>query len=269
MIKKRKLTLFSWNVNGIRACIRKGFLNYLMEYKPDLFFLQEIKADESQLTQEIVNPEGYISDWFPAVKKGYSGTGILIKKGIKISGIRHGMDFPLADTEGRTQTVIIDKVAVLNCYFPNSRHDYSRLDFKLEFNNSIVKYLNRLRKKGFHTIITGDFNVAHKEIDLKNPKQNVTNPGFLPQEREWMTSFLSRGYIDTFRHFYPDLEDQYTWWSYRKGVREKNIGWRIDYFCVNRDLADVLIKASIHPQIMGSDHCPVSLQFWNTPISTI
>jgi exodeoxyribonuclease III len=254
---KRNLTFFSWNVNGIRACVGKGFLDCLSRFSPDLFCIQEIKATEFQLTAEILKPEGYVSDWFPAARPGYSGTAVYMKKKLPVKEIRHGMGHALSDAEGRTQAVFVGNIAVLNCYFPNSRHDHSRLGFKLEYNAALLAFAEDLRKQGYGVIVTGDFNVAHREIDLKNPKQNRENPGFLPEERDWMTSFLSAGYVDTFRHFHPDLPDQYTWWSYRKGVRERNIGWRVDYFCASDDLS--IIEAAIHPDVRGSDHCPVSL----------
>lgn len=258
-----ELTLVSWNVNGIRACVKKGFLEWLGDFKPDICCIQEIKAHEVQLSEEIVRPEGYTSYWFSAVRKGYSSVGVYIKNQIKNAEVHPGIGVKKIDIEGRTQIIKIKNLLIYNCYFPNSQHERARIAYKLEYNNSMLKEMKKKRKQGFNIIACGDFNVAHKEIDLTNPKQNVNNPGFLPEEREWMTKFLHKGYIDTFRYFYPDLKDQYTWWSYRMNARVKDIGWRIDYFCVDKGLETELVDACIHKDVMGSDHCPLSLKIKN------
>ena len=258
-----EITLVSWNVNGIRACVKKGFLDWLSNFKPDICCIQETKAHVEQLTEDTVIPDGYKSYWFSAERKGYSSVGVYIKDNMRISAVHPGINIKKLDIEGRIQIIEIGKTLIYNCYFPNSQHERARLGYKLDYNNSILKELEKKKKQGFNIIICGDFNVAHNEIDLKNPKQNIDNPGFLPEEREWMTKFLSKGYIDTFRYFYPDLKDKYSWWSYRMGARPKNIGWRIDYFCVDKRLGPDLIDARIHPDVLGSDHCPVSLKIKN------
>lgn len=253
------MNLISWNVNGIRACAKKGFCDWLIQANPDICLIQETKAHAEQLDEEVLNPPGYQSHWYSAKRKGYSSVAVYVKNNLENVNIETGIGIKEFDDEGRVQAVIIDRIIILNCYFPNSRHDLSRLDYKIAFDTALLDFANEKLKQGFQVIICGDYNVAHKPIDLKNPKANVKNPGFLPEEREWMTKFLANGYIDTFRHFYPDLKDQYTWWSYRLNAREKNIGWRIDYFCVNKGFIENVLAAGIQADIMGSDHCPVSL----------
>jgi exodeoxyribonuclease-3 len=258
-MQKKELQLSSWNVNGIRACVKKGFLYWLSEFKPDICCIQETKAQKDQLLQEITEPPDYTSFWFSAIRKGYSGVACYIKNSVEIDEYKEGLGIRDFDTEGRTSMIQIGSLAIINCYFPNSQHNHSRLDYKLDYDKAVHEYVDNLRDNGLQTIICGDFNVAHKEIDLKNPKANIDNPGFLPEEREWMSHFLGSGYVDTFRYFYPDMPDQYTWWTYRGRAREKNIGWRIDYFCTDQSLIQNLEQSTIHPHITGSDHCPISL----------
>lgn len=256
----KDLTLVSWNVNGIRACVKKGFIEWLTDKQPDICCIQETKAHVEQLADEVVQPEGYKTYWFSANKKGYSSVGVFIKNSIKDAEVNAGIGKKEIDAEGRVQIIRINKTLIYNCYFPNSQPERARIDYKLLFDNTVLKNAEKKKKEGFNIIICGDFNVAHKEIDLAYPRQNVNNPGFLPEEREWMTKFLNKGYIDTFRHFYPDLKEQYSWWTYRMNARQKNVGWRIDYFCVNKEYKSNLIEASIHQDVMGSDHCPVSIK---------
>jgi exodeoxyribonuclease-3 len=251
------MKLISWNVNGIRAASRGGFLDWMKSQKADVICVQETKANPEQLEPELREPKGYTSFWHSAQKPGYSGTAIYTKK--DPLRIQTGIGIPEIDNEGRVLIAEYPEVTLINCYFPNSQRDHARLPYKLRFCDEILKLCNQYRRQGVNVAICGDYNIAHTEIDLKNPKTNQDNAGFLPAERAWMTKFLGAGYIDTFRHFTPD-PGHYTWWSYRPGVREKNIGWRIDYFCVNEELKGRLKKAWIQPDVKGSDHCPVVLE---------
>ncbi len=250
------MKLLSWNVNGIRSVAQKGFLPWIEAHKPDVLCLQEVKAQTEQLTEELLNPLGYHSVFHCAQKKGYSGVTTFTKK--EPLDARCGIGNPSIDAEGRVVTVDFKDFSVVNAYFPNSRRDHSRLPDKLAFCDEMLNFLERQRKLGKNLVLCGDFNIAHKEIDLKNPKTNQDNAGFLPEERAWMDKFLEAGYVDTFRQFNPD-PGHYTWWSYRPGVREKNVGWRLDYFVVNQEFKDRLKAAAHQPQVKGSDHCPVEL----------
>jgi exodeoxyribonuclease-3 len=250
------MRLASWNVNGIRAAARSGFLDWFEAEKADVVCLQEIKAFREQLEEPVIHPQGYHSYWHSAEKPGYSGTAIFSKK--EPLNVTEGIGIPAIDKEGRVLQAEFPDCVILNCYFPNSQRDHARLGYKLSFCKEMLKHCERLRKKGKHVIVCGDFNIAHREIDLKNPKSNQDNAGFLPEERAWLDEFARAGYVDTFRRFEPG-PGHYTWWSYRPGVREKNIGWRLDYHWVNGELADRLRKAEIQPLVTGSDHCPVVL----------
>lgn len=251
------MKLISWNVNGIRAAHRGGFLNWFEEQKADIVCLQEIKAFSNQLEPQLVHPGKYHSYFHSAKKPGYSGVVLYSKR--EPLDIQFGIGVQDIDQEGRVIVAEYPDFVLINTYFPNSQREHTRLEFKIYFCNKIFEYCNnlRIRKKNF--IICGDFNIAHREIDLKNPKSNANNAGFLPEERAWMESFLNQGYIDTFRHFNSD-PGHYTWWSYRPGVREKNIGWRIDYFVTNQELKDQLRKSSHQTLVKGSDHCPIVLE---------
>jgi exodeoxyribonuclease-3 len=234
-------------------------LKWLDAVKPDILFLQETKALPEQLDDEVKKPPGYQSFWFSASKRGYSGVAAFVKDTCVHDDVVTGISIPDFDSEGRVMTVIVGDLAIVNAYFPNSQREHARLPYKLAFNEEMQRYCARLQKQGKKVIVTGDFNVAHEEIDLKNPKENENNAGFLPQEREWMSKFLSSGFIDSFRQLNPNARDRYSWWSFRPGIRQRNIGWRIDYFCIEKALMDRLRSAEIHHKIMGSDHCPVSL----------
>ena len=253
------MKLVSWNVNGLRAVHKKGFLQWFEAEKADVVCLQEIKVNRDQLKEEVelINPFGYESHWHSAEKAGYSGLAIYTKK--EPQDIRYGLGIPKFDKEGRWLEVDLPQATVINSYFPNSQRDHARLPYKLEFCLAAEKRLQELRGKGRSVLLCGDFNIAHTEIDLKNPKSNTKNAGFLPEERAWMEKFLNKvGWVDTFRHFEKG-PGHYTWWSYRPGVREKNIGWRLDYFLANPEFKDRL-KSVVHaPEVMGSDHCPVRL----------
>lgn len=247
----------SWNVNGIRACESKGFLNWFKRVEADVVCVQEIKANPEQLSEKLLNPHKCHAFWNPAEKPGYSGVALFSKK--EPLDVTLGLGITDIDREGRVITAEFKNFILVNSYFPNSQREHARLPFKLKFCREYAKYVKRLRRKGKSVFLCADWNIAHKEIDLKNPKSNENNAGFLPQERAWMTDFLEEGYVDTFRHFTPD-PGHYTWWSYRPGVREKNIGWRLDYFLSDKDSIKRLKAARNFPKVMGSDHCPVSLE---------
>ena len=254
------MKIISWNVNGIRAAIKKDFLEFLKKEKPDILCLQEIKISDSAREKEEFDFPSYEEYWNSAERPGYSGTAILVKndKVSKIKSSVNGIGIKEFDREGRMQTLELEKFFLVNTYFPNANHELSRLDFKIEFNNALLKYLKKLEKSK-PVVITGDFNVAHAEIDLARPKDNVGNPGFTNEERAWMTKLLKNGFIDTFRHFYPEKQE-YTWWSYRFNARSKNIGWRIDYFCVSSKFIKNIKNAHILNRVMGSDHCPIFIE---------
>lgn len=247
--------MISWNVNGLRACVQKGFLEYFKKTDADIFCIQETKLQEGQidLTADL---DGYFQYWNYAEKKGYSGVAMFTKQ--KPLSVKYGMGIAEHDTEGRLITAEFEDYYLITCYTPNSQNELKRLDYRIEWENALRKYIASLEKTK-PVIICGDLNVAHEEIDLKNPKTNRKNAGFTDEERHEMTTFLKQGYTDTFRYFYPDAVGEYSWWSYRFKAREKNAGWRIDYFITSDKLKDRLISASIHQAVMGSDHCPVEL----------
>ena len=245
--------LISWNVNGLRACVTKGFLDYFKEADADVFCLQETKLQEGQINLEL---EGYHQYWNYAEKKGYSGTAMFTKK--EPLSVSYGIGIEEHDKEGRVITAEFEDYYVVTCYTPNSQDGLARLPYRREWNQAFLAYLKKLEEKK-PVVFCGDLNVAHKEIDLKNPKTNRKNAGFTDEEREDFTTLLNAGFLDTFRYFYPDQEGVYSWWSYRFSARAKNAGWRIDYFCVSESLKDRLVSASIHNTVMGSDHCPVEL----------
>ena len=250
------MKLISWNVNGIRAASKKGLLDWLAEAGPDIFCVQETKAHPEQLTEDLLSPQGYKSVWASAERRGYSGCAVYYKKEyLSVSGI----GLKRFDDEGRVQILEFDSFTLLNAYFPNSQDAGKRLDYKIDFCEAVRSKCNALRKAGKNIVLCGDFNVAHMPIDLARPKQNEKNPGYLPEEREWMTKFLDDNYVDTFRMFNTE-GGHYTWWSYRMNARAKNVGWRIDYFCVNREFKSRVKSAFILSDIMGSDHCPVGLE---------
>lgn len=247
------MKFISWNVNGLRACMTKGFMEYFDEMDADFFCLQEIKLSEGQLEWD---KDGYYAYWNYAEKKGYSGTAIFTKH--KPINVTYGIGVEEHDHEGRVITLEYDSFYMVTCYTPNSQNELARLDYRMVWEDAFREYLCDLKSKK-SVLICGDLNVAHKEIDLKNPKTNRRNAGFTDEEREKMTVLLESGFIDTFRHFYPDMTDIYSWWSYRFKAREKNAGWRIDYFLASEDLRDKLQGAAIHTDILGSDHCPVEV----------
>lgn len=245
----------SWNVNGLRACVQKGFLDIFKQMDADFFCVQETKLQEGQISLEL--PDGYYDYWNYAQKKGYSGTAIFTKH--QPLEVTYGVGIEEHDQEGRVLTLEYDNFYLVTCYTPNAQSELARLSYRMEWEDAFLKYLDDLKQKK-SVICCGDLNVAHQEIDLKNPKANHKNAGFSDEEREKFSVLLSHGYIDTFRYFYPDIEQVYSWWSYRFRAREKNAGWRIDYFLVSEDLKEKLTDAKIHSDILGSDHCPVELE---------
>jgi len=246
--------LVSWNVNGIRACVKKGFLDYFLQVDADIFCLQETKLQAGQIELELA---GYHQYWNYAEKKGYSGTAVFTKE--KPLSVRYGVGDSNAEDEGRILTLEYPEFYLVNVYTPNAKRDLSRLPYRLEWEDGMRAYLKQLDEVK-PVIMCGDLNVAHRELDLRNAKSNMGNSGFTLEERGKMTELLEDGFIDTFRNFYPQQEGAYTWWSYMSQVRERNIGWRIDYFIASMRLKDRLIDAYIHPHILGSDHCPIILE---------
>lgn len=251
------MKLLSWNVNGVRSVYQKGFLRWFKAQDADIVCLQETKAHSSQLDEALLHPLGYHSYWHSAERPGYSGV-VTYSRRPPLS-VHEGIGVPEFDREGRVLVCEYRGFVLVNAYFPNSQRDHGRLDYKLRFCNAMLRFLNRLRRQGKHVVLCGDYNIAHKEIDLRNPKQNVNNAGFLPQERAWMDRLVKHKYLDCFRHFCQE-PGHYTWWSYRAGVRERNIGWRIDYFFVNPELRRRLKRAEIQAKVKGSDHCPIALE---------
>lgn len=245
--------MISWNVNGLRACVTKGFLDYFKEADADVFCLQETKLQAGQIDLPL---PGYHQYWNYAEKKGYSGTAMFTKE--EPISVSYGIGMEEHDKEGRVITAEFPEYYVVTCYTPNSQDGLARLPYRREWNAAFLAYLKKMEEKK-PVVFCGDLNVAHKEIDLKNPKTNRKNAGFTDEEREDFTTLLNAGFIDTFRYFYPDAEGIYSWWSYRFKAREKNAGWRIDYFLVSNDLKEQMKSAAIHTDIFGSDHCPVEL----------
>ncbi len=247
------MKLISWNVNGLRACVQKGFLDYFRESDADLFCIQESKLQEGQIELDL---PGYHQYWNYAKKKGYSGTAIFAKR--EPQAVTYGIGIEEHDQEGRVITLEYETFYMVTVYTPNSQNELARLAYRMEWEDAFFAYLKKLEEKK-PVIFCGDLNVAHREIDLKNPKTNRNNAGFTDEERAKFTQLTEQGFVDTYRYFYPDQEGVYSWWSYRFRAREKNAGWRIDYFLVSECLKDRLQDAKIHTEIFGSDHCPVEL----------
>ena len=246
--------MISWNVNGLRACVGKGFLDVFHELDADIFCIQESKLQEGQIDLEL---PGYYQYWSYAEKKGYSGTALFSKE--EPLSVSYGLGIEEHDHEGRVITAEYPDYYVVTCYTPNSQNELARLSYRMQWEDDFRQFLKKLEEKK-PVIFCGDLNVAHTEIDLKNPKTNRKNAGFTDEERSKFTELLDSGFIDTYRYFYPDKEGVYSWWSYRFKAREKNAGWRIDYFCVSKSLKGRLAGTQIHTEILGSDHCPVELE---------
>ncbi len=260
-MKKTKggtIRLLSWNVNGIRAVHKKGFLEWMNKESADILCLQETKAQKDQLDPILVEVEGYQSHWCSAERKGYSGVATYTRR--LAQAVRTGFGIPRFDVEGRVLVTEFPEFTLFNVYFPNGKRDQERLDYKMDFYESILSHWESQRKRGRRLVICGDYNTAHHEIDIARPKENENISGFLPIERDWMDNLVSKGYIDVFRKLNPDKRDQYTWWDLMTRARERNVGWRIDYFFVTENLWRHVADAWISPEVMGSDHCPVGLE---------
>ncbi|MFC1615972.1 exodeoxyribonuclease III [Patescibacteria group bacterium] len=251
------MKIISWNINGLRAIHKKGFLDWLHQEKPDILGLQEIKAQEHQLSQEILAPKNYHTYFNPAERKGYSGTALYSKNQPK--AVSNGLGIYEFDNEGRTQAAEFEDFILFNIYFPNGNSRQDRLQYKLDFYEAAIKVFDKLVKQGKKLIIAGDYNTAHNPIDLARPKENEHVSGFLPIERKWLDKLTKHGYIDCFRHF-NKAPEHYTWWSFRTRARERNVGWRIDYFFVSKNLRSRLKNCFHLTNVMGSDHCPIVLE---------
>ena len=252
----KEIKLLCWNVNGIRALVKKGFLEWLQKESPDILCLQETKASPENLAKDLLEPPNYHTYWNYPERKGYSGVATLTKE--KPVKIQNGLGIPTLDTEGRVIISEYQEFTLCNVYFPNGKQSAERLKYKMDFYEAFFKYLEPRRLKGDKIIFCGDVNTAHEEIDIARPKENAKISGFLPVERAWMDKLASHGYIDTFRHFHKE-PGQYTWWDMKTGARARNVGWRIDYFFITANLLDKVDKAFIMPEVTGSDHCPIAL----------
>jgi exodeoxyribonuclease III len=250
--------LVSWNVNGIRAAYKKGLLDWLATEQPDVLALQETKIQEHQLTDDMWHPPGGYNTAFSFAKRpGYSGTAVWSRQ--KPERVLHGLGIDRFDDEGRTVITEFDNYALFAHYYPNGGSGEERLQYKMDFYDAFLDKVLEYKQNGWATVITGDFNTAHHEIDLARPEENINESGFLPMERAWMDKFVAAGFVDTYRHFHPEQADVYSWWAMRTRARERNVGWRIDYFFVNEEALPRCLGAEIHMDVMGSDHCPVSL----------
>ena len=251
------MKLISWNVNGVRAVVKKGFLDWLDQAQPDILCLQETKAHVDQLAAEILTDHGYHTYWHSGERRGYSGVATFCKE--EPLYVQEGLGIERYDAEGRVLVTEHENFLLYNIYFPNGQKDNERLQYKLDFYDDLLPIINEQVESGNNVVVTGDWNTAHHPIDLARPKQNVNTSGFMPIEREKLDMYVENGWIDTFRLYHPEGE-RYSWWTYRFGARERNVGWRIDYFFVNEGFLDNVEDADIHDEIMGSDHCPVSLE---------
>lgn len=251
------MRLYSWNVNGIRAAQNKGLLDWIAQTRPDILCLQETKAHPDQLEPELRNPPGYVAYWAHAEQKGYSGVALLSAR--EPRRVQIGLGIDEFDREGRTIVAEYDDFVLVGAYFPNGSRDHSRVPFKLAYSEAFLAYCNQLRAAGKPIIFCGDVNTAHQPIDLARPDENQNTTGFLPEERAWIDAVVAAGYIDIFRALHPDLAGAYTYWPYWRDSRARNIGWRIDYFFITPDLRERVAAAEIHADVMGSDHCPISL----------
>lgn len=251
------MELLSWNVNGIRAVVKKGFLDWLAGREPEILCMQETKARPEQLPEELMRFGDHFKFFSSAEKKGYSGVSTFTK--VEPREVEHGLGVERFDSEGRTLIAHFDDFVLFNVYYPNGKKNEERLKYKMDFYDAFLEKIEEYRKSGKNVVACGDVNTAHKEIDLARPKANSDSSGFLPMEREWISRFLSKGYIDTFREFHEE-PDQYSWWDYVTRARERNVGWRIDYFFINEELRSKLKDAFILQEVMGSDHCPVGIE---------
>jgi exodeoxyribonuclease-3 len=253
------MVIYSWNVNGIRAVAQKGFIDWFEKTEPDILCLQEVRAEVEQIPEEIREVSGYHSYWTSCQKKkGYSGVGVYTK--ILPEEVRHGFDIDEFDDEGRVVQLIFADWVLNSIYFPNGAQSNERLDYKLRFYDAFLENSLMWLSHGKHVVTVGDYNTCHKEIDIARPKENEGISGFLPIERAWLDKYVESGFVDSFRVLHPTQKEAYTWWSNRGGAREKNIGWRLDYAFVDEGLKSCIVNASVHPEVMTSDHCPISLE---------
>jgi exodeoxyribonuclease III len=250
-------SLYSWNVNGLRAAYRKGFLEWLYAAQPEILGIQETKCHPVQLEQELRQPNGYYTYWATAEKRGYSGVALYSRK--EPQAVQIGLGIYEYDREGRTIVADYGDFVLITAYFPNGSRDHSRVPYKMAYKADFLEYCNELRANGRQVVFCGDVNTAHREIDLARPRQNQNTTGFLPEERVWIDKVVQEGYVDTYRFLYPDQKGAYSWWTYIGGARNRNVGWRLDYFFVSADLRPRISSAAIHADVLGSDHCPVSL----------
>ncbi|NIM96477.1 MAG: exodeoxyribonuclease III [Anaerolineales bacterium] len=251
------LTIYSWNVNGVRAAQKKGFLDWLESTKPNILCIQETKAHPDQLDDELREPFGYHAYWASAERKGYSGVALFTRT--EPLSVQIGLGINDYDREGRTIVAEYDDFVLISAYFPNGARDHSRVPFKMAYKEAFLETCNQLRASGRKVIFCGDVNTAHREIDIARPKENANRTGFLPEERAWIDKVVEEGYVDSFRYMNPDRTDAYSWWAYWGKARERNVGWRLDYFFTTPDLTGRFLSADIHSEVYGSDHCPVSL----------
>ncbi len=254
------MRLVSWNVNGVRAAARKGLLDWLEHERPDILCIQETKAHTDQLSSEILADHGYKTYWHSGERRGYSGVATFCRQ--EPLYVQEGLGIEKYDREGRVLVTEHDGFLLYNIYFPNGQKDSDRLQYKLDFYDDLLPIINEQAESGNNVIVTGDWNTAHHPIDLARPKENINTSGFMPIEREKLDIYVDDGWVDTFRLFHPE-PDRYSWWSYRMGARDRNIGWRIDYFFVNESFTEFCLDADIHDDVMGSDHCPISLNLKN------
>jgi exodeoxyribonuclease-3 len=258
LLGKRNMKIISWNVNGVRALIRKGGMDWILNQGPEVICLQEVKARQEQIHPEDLRRfSKYNCFWNPAVRPGYSGVATFTKQ--EPAAIHYGIGDESFDIEGRVIQSYFDRFVLFNIYFPNGQRDHGRLKFKLDFYSYLLELCGQMHNDGKNIILCGDFNTAHTEIDLANPKENVKTSGFLPEEREWIDRYIQHGFVDVYRWKYPE-QVQYTWWTYRYGARHRNIGWRLDYFLVSETLLPQVRDVHIYDSIMGSDHCPISIE---------
>ncbi len=250
--------VLSWNINGVRAVYKRGLLDWLAQAAPDILCLQETRAGREQLPADLADPAGYQAYWNGSRRPGYSGTALLSRE--KPLSVEYGLGIEEYDREGRTIVAEYPGFTLINCYFPNGSRDHSRVPFKMAFYDAFLAYCDRRRAEGRPLIFCGDVNTAHREIDLARPRANQGTTGFLPEERAWIDKVVQAGYVDTFRHFYPDLAGQYTWWSAVTSARERKVGWRLDYFFASPDCLPWVKEAFILPEVTGSDHCPVGIR---------
>ena len=254
-----KMNIYSWNVNGLRSALKKGFTDWFAATKPDILCLQEVRAEVDQIPKEVANPEGYFAYWNPCRrKKGYSGVGIYTQ--IEPDRVNYGFDIEEFDEEGRVIQLVFPDWVLNSIYFPNGGQGDDRLDYKLRFYDAFLENCKRWVADGKHVVTVGDYNPCHKEIDIARPKENADVSGFLPIERAWMDKYVENGFVDSFRKLHPDERDRYSWWSNRFGARKRNVGWRIDYAFVDEGLVPNIVSADIHHNVMGSDHCPISIE---------